>query len=104
MGGNKIFVVEKLNPFFFFLVSLEKLHQKQGESSVITQQRHRITITMMGIREGIEFSTWVGGLIYVRRQSKLTDRMQTYIGDCTERGINMTIRLCGSPRCIFLVK
>ena len=56
------------------------------------------------IREGIEFSTWVEGLIYVRRQSKLTDRMQTYIGDCTERCINMTIRPCGSPRCIFLVK
>ena len=56
------------------------------------------------IRGGIEFSTWVGGLTYVRRQSKVTDRMQTYIGDCTERCINMTIWPCGSPSCIFLVK
>ena len=62
MGGNKIFVVEKLKPFYF-LVSLEKIHQKQGEPSFIMQQRDRIMITVIGIREGIEFSIWVGGLI-----------------------------------------
>jgi len=101
VGGNKIFVVEKLKPFF----------GEFGENSPQARRVKFYTATKAQnndhndrIREGIEFSTWVGGLIYVRRQSKLTDRMQTYIGDCTERCINMTIRLCGSPRCIFLVK